>query len=260
MQHSNGNGSRPQGRKTNPSANKPRMNSSRGKRNTEEYQEKNRRVKERLDWLRNELEGYYTDEVLMSTLNQFKQDPERARQHLLNQRQTSWSYKVKPTSHYQPVAENQSQQTHYQQQTVQENQPQNVKPNFHKKQRKNQYSNNNASVPTSTLTVDEYNDEKIEAIQMALANQLTVVETKAEKLKNLHEEIKGIRADRDTKIGQLVTEKETLMQRYEQLELEIDQNQKRISQIETEVARLKQEKIQKINNLEEESRVLLGDN
>jgi len=201
MQPSNhGNGTWPQGRKTNPNVNyhnKPRNKNSRGKRNTEEIQE-NHRAKERLDWLRNQLGGYYTDEILKSTLIQFNQDTEKARQHLLNQRQNSWSSKVKPTPHYHTVAENNQKHTQIHQQVIKK-QAQNVKPNYHEKQHRKNQSNNNVSVPTKAL--DDYNDEKIDAIQIALANQLTVVVTKKEKLQNLNNEIKTIIVILTQKLG-----------------------------------------------------------
>jgi len=221
-------------------------------------------------WLRTQFQAYYSDDLLYKTLEQNNFDAERARQQLQVQKDNSWSNIVVrssiPHGQYQQMVDHfpppQPQPLtlevpiHNQDQPHQEN----YQPRPKSQRRKNQ---NNAQLappdPIVPPKEEEYNaDEKIQAIQSALASQITAMESKAEKLKKLHEDILKIQADRDVKIEHLSTEKERLAEMFEQLKQEIITKEQRISDIDVEVARLKQEKVQKIKALEEESRALLN--
>jgi len=115
-------------------------------------------------------------------------------------------------------------------------------------------NNNNKSEET------EFNaDAKIEAIQLQLDKTLNDMQTKADLLKNLQEEIKSIKLERDGKIDELNTERANLIDQLDKLKTELSETENQISNISATMGQLKMNKIQKIRSLEEHSRALLND-
>jgi len=107
---------------------------------------------------------------------------------------------------------------------------------------------------------NDYNaDAKIEEIQMAVDKQLNAMQDKADRLKTLQEEIRKIKDERDVKIEELLNEKAGLTSRLQQLKIDLQDTETQITTIDGNVAQLKQEKVQKIRALEEQSRALLDD-
>jgi len=70
-------------------------------------------------------------------------------------------------------------------------------------------------------------------------------------LKNLQEELRAIKAERDAQIGALQSEKEQLVQKREQYEKEIEHIKVRVIEIDNSVKHLQQEKDQRTKILEE---------
>jgi hypothetical protein len=102
-------------------------------------------------------------------------------------------------------------------------------------------------------------DEKIEAIELQLDQTLNAMQTKTDRLKTLQEEIKTIKAERDGKIEELRTERNNLIDHLEKLKSELLDTENQISNINSTMAQLKTEKIQKIRSLEKQSLALLND-
>jgi len=106
----------------------------------------------------------------------------------------------------------------------------------------------------------DYNaDAKIEAMQIALDKRLNAMQSKTERMKTLQEEILKIRAERDVKIEELLNEKAGLTGRLQQLRIELQDTDSQTTKLDLNVAQLKQDKIQKIRALEDQSRTLLND-
>jgi len=106
----------------------------------------------------------------------------------------------------------------------------------------------------------EFNaDAKIEAIQLQLNKMFNDMQTKADLLKNLQEEIKTIKLERDGKIDELNTERTNLIEQLHKLKTELSETENQISNINATMGQLKMNKIQKIRSLEEHSRALLND-
>jgi small-conductance mechanosensitive channel len=102
-------------------------------------------------------------------------------------------------------------------------------------------------------------DEKIEAIELQLDQTLNAMQTKTDRLKTLQEEIKTIKAERDGKIEELRNERNNLIEHLEKLKSELLDTENQISNINSTMAQLKTEKIQKIRSLEKQSLALLND-
>jgi len=115
---------------------------------------------------------------------------------------------------------------------------------------------NNKTKPEET---DFNADAKIEAIQFQLNKTLNDMQTKADLLKNLQEEIKSIKLERDGKIDELSTERTNLIEQLHKLKTELSETDNQISNINATMGQLKMNKIQKIRSLEEHSRALLND-
>jgi len=102
-------------------------------------------------------------------------------------------------------------------------------------------------------------DEKIEAIELQLDQTLNAMQTKTDRLKTLQEEIKTIKAERDGKIEELRTERNNLIDHLEKLKSDLLDTENQISNINSTMAQLKTEKVQKIRTLEKQSLALLND-
>jgi hypothetical protein len=107
--------------------------------------------------------------------------------------------------------------------------------------------------------IDFNADAKIEAIQLQLDKELNDMQTKADHLKHLQEEIKTIKLERDGKIDELNTERANLIEQLQKLKTELSETENQISNINSTMGQLKMNKIQKIRSLEEHSRALLKD-
>jgi len=79
-------------------------------------------------------------------------------------------------------------------------------------------------------------------------------------LKNLREELRNVKAERDAQIQGLQTEKTTLLDRREQLEKELAQIKDRVVEIDKNVGTLQKEKDQKTKALEEKYNKAAKDN
>jgi len=128
--------------------------------------------------------------------------------------------------------------------------------NSHKNNNNNSTNNNNNNKSEET---DFNADAKIEAIQLQLDKTLNDMQTKADLLKNLQEEIKSIKLERDGKIDELNTERANLIDQLDKLKTELSETENQISNISATMGQLKMNKIQKIRSLEEHSRALLND-
>jgi len=94
-------------------------------------------------------------------------------------------------------------------------------------------------------------DAKIADLEEQVAKDLSVIETKAQHLKNLREELRTVKAERDAQIQALQTEKTSLIERRENLEKELAQIKDRVVEIDKSVTTLQKEKDQKTKVLEE---------
>jgi len=106
---------------------------------------------------------------------------------------------------------------------------------------------------------EDYNaDAKIEAIQNAVVQQLSEMQTKADRLKSLQEEIRKIKEEKDVEIEGLLNRKTNLSAQQKKLIEDLKSIETEIGQIDTNIELLKKEKIQKIHVLDEQSRALLS--
>jgi len=141
-------------------------------------------------------------------------------------------------------------QTHFQQQSTDSQKPR------HRAKGQKKVAQEYASKEEET----DYNaDAKIEAMQIALDKRLNAMQSTAERMKTLQEEILKIRAERDVKIEELLNEKNGLTGRLQQLRIELQDTDSQIAKLDLNVAQLKQDKVQKIRALEDQSRTLLND-
>jgi len=107
---------------------------------------------------------------------------------------------------------------------------------------------------------DNFNpDEKIEAIQIQLKQTLNDMQTKADHLKHLQEQINAIKLERDGKIDELHTERANLIVELQKLKSELSGTENQIGDINATMSQLKSNRIQKIRSLEDHSRALLND-
>jgi hypothetical protein len=102
-------------------------------------------------------------------------------------------------------------------------------------------------------------DEKIEAIQIQLKQTLNDMQTKADHLKHLQEQINAIKLERDGKIDELHTERANLIIDLQKLKSELTDTENQIANINATTSQLKSNRIQKIRSLEDHSRALLND-
>jgi len=221
-------------------------------------------------YLRTQFNNYYSDEVLFKSLEQNNFNVERTLQQLQAQKEKSWSnIVVKSPATFtlpvdQPLPQPQVQIPHLAVEAHVQNhsQGQDYPPdNYQQRQKPQKHRKPQHNAPEPALPKEEeYNaDEKIESILSALEMKLSAYLTGAEKLKRLQEDIRKIQADRDIKIEHLSVEKERLVHTSQQLRQEILAKDQRVTDIDVEVARLKQEKVQKLKLLEDECQTLLSD-
>eukprot|EP01124_Arcella_intermedia_P001782 TRINITY_DN1096_c0_g1_i1.p1 TRINITY_DN1096_c0_g1~~TRINITY_DN1096_c0_g1_i1.p1 ORF type:complete len:305 (-),score=65.80 TRINITY_DN1096_c0_g1_i1:116-1030(-) len=158
------------------------------------------------------------------------------------------------------------QQTQQQQQqappTVQQH-PQKSRNRGHANGQKKEYQQKHPKEEVGTEPVsppkEDYNaDAKIEAIQNAVVQQLSEMQTKADRLKSLQEEIRKIKEEKDVEIEGLLNRKTNLSAQQKQLLEDLKSIENEIGQIDTSIEQLKKEKIQKIHVLDEQSRALLS--
>jgi chromosome segregation ATPase len=107
---------------------------------------------------------------------------------------------------------------------------------------------------------DNFNpDEKIQAIQNQLDKTLNDMQAKADRVKQLQEQIKTIRAERDGKIDELNTERANIVEDLKKLNNELSETSHQISTIITTMNQHKTNRIQKVRSLVDHSRSLLND-
>jgi hypothetical protein len=107
---------------------------------------------------------------------------------------------------------------------------------------------------------DNFNpDEKIQAIQNQLDKTLNDMQAKADRVKQLQEQIKTIRAERDGKIDELNTERANIVEDLKKLNNELSETNLQISTIITTMTQHKTNRIQKVRSLVDHSRSLLND-
>jgi len=105
--------------------------------------------------------------------------------------------------------------------------------------------------PPVQATKELNTDAKIASLEELVAKDLSIIESKAHYLKSLQEELRTVKAERDTQINMLNTEKTDLLAKREELEKELIDIQHRVTNISLSVTQLQQEKDQKIKILEE---------
>jgi len=107
---------------------------------------------------------------------------------------------------------------------------------------------------------DNFNpDEKIQAIEIQLDKTLNDMQAKADMVKQLQEQIKTIRAERDGKIDELNTERANIIEELKKLNTELSDTNHQISTIISTITQLKTNRIQKVRSLVDHSRALLND-
>jgi len=188
----------------------------------------------------------------------------QSQEHITQQqtRAPTWSYIVAPNNQPAPApdlngyqypsqsSESQPPSLHYKQTTEFNN---------NQKRHRPQKSQKRVVQEAPKEEIDYNADAKIEEIQMAVDKQLNAMQDKADRLKTLQEEIRKIKDERDVKIEELLNEKAGLTSRLQQLKIDLQDTETQITTIDGNVAQLKQEKVQKIRALEEQSRALLDD-
>lgn len=95
-------------------------------------------------------------------------------------------------------------------------------------------------------------DEKIEAIQIQLDKTLNSV-------KQLQEQIKAIKVERDGKIDELNTERANLVEELQKFKFEYTDTENQITNLEATITQLKSNRKQKVRSLVDHSRALLND-
>jgi len=159
-------------------------------------------------------------------------------------------YQVVPVQYSSQPSDRQSSPNHYQQ----------TNENNAQKRHRTPKAQKRVAQDTPKEEETDYNaDAKIEAIQIAVDKQLNDMQTRADRLKTLQEDIRKIKEERDVKIEELLNEKVGLTSRLQQLKVELQETENQISKIDLNVTQLKQEKVLKIRSLEEQSRALLDD-
>jgi hypothetical protein len=139
--------------------------------------------------------------------------------------------------------------------------PPNHQENNNKRQNRSKKSANKFEEKKGkTEEPDNFNpDEKIEAIQIQLKQTLNDMQTKADHLKHLQEQINAIKLERDGKIDELHTERANLIVELQKLKSELSGTENQIGDINATMSQLKSNRIQKIRSLEDHSRALLND-
>jgi len=140
------------------------------------------------------------------------------------------------------------------------NTPNNHENNNKRQNRPKKSANKFEEKKGKTEEPDNFNpDEKIEAIQIQLKQTLNDMQTKADHLKHLQEEINAIKVERDGKIDDLNTERANLIVELHKLKSELSDTENQIANINATMSQLKSNRIQKIRSLEDHSRALLSD-
>jgi len=153
--------------------------------------------------------------------------PHQENEHMHNNQQ--------PLQHQHQQHQQPHQQQHQQQQHQQHQQPH---------QQQHQQPQQHAEKPYNA-------DAKIADLEQQVAKDLSVIENKANYLKNIQEELRMVKAERDAQIQSLQSEKVALVQKREQFEIEIEQIKARVTEIDGKVKHLQLEKDQKTKILEE---------
>jgi len=228
--------------------------------------------------------GYFERIVIESVLKENDNSFEKTLSTLNAMKTNSWSAKVKHQEPFSPippapapaktslltvVAENPPQpatvphNTNGAQAHPKSKKNNNKKPavNVHVEKQPNQQQQDRVEPQEPrTPPEEEYNaDAKIEALQKQFENELRGIEAKKQLLTALKEEVATFTAERDSQIDTLTKEREQLCINRKALEQELLIIQGRVEQIDTAVAHLKQEKVQKIRILEEKSKAVLED-
>jgi len=225
--------------------------------------------------LRQRTNEYFPEEEILNVLKEHNYDRERALQVLVDKRKNSWSSVVlkahtpfpsngsaqpAPTqSTAAPPASTPPQQEIDHQAPPAAQQPKKGGSKGRKQKKGNQdhqqYQEVQKEGDTQQLPKtpkEQFNaDAKIANLEELVAKDLSVIENKAQHLKNLREELRSVKAERDAQINALNTEKESLIAKREQIERELVETKQRVIEIDASVKHLQQEKDQKIKTLEE---------
>jgi hypothetical protein len=264
-----------QGKPGSPDANNKggkKYNNGAGNKNQRGKPKPSPEAQKKINEIRQATSNYYSEADIFNVLQQQNFDQERAFQILKDKRQNSWSAvvkKVQPMSSTLPAASPNTvpapapsspvatpntatnaadQKAETEKKATPNNKTQTKKQKKAEKQATAQQQEP-APAPEPEKVVSA--DAKIADLEEQVAKDLSVIESKAQHLKNLREELRSVKAERDAQIQSLQTEKTTLLERREQLEKELTQIKERVVEIDKNVTTLQKEKDQKIKVLEE---------
>lgn len=217
--------------------------------------------------------SYFSVETITSHLQNSNNDVDAALQSLNNLKTNSWS-SVVSKDQGKPFERAQKQTPPPENASAQKPAPANPKPTKNGKangkgkpqQQKRNKSNKTAPAPTPesarvpvAAIVQELDpDAKIVELSKRFNDSLREIESKSQLLKTMQQEVQAISAQRDATIDQLNAEKDNLIARRVSIQEELKQITERLAAIDVEVEHLREEKIQKVQYLEQKSRELLG--